>query len=347
MGFASLYPSYTKLWRSARRRNPSPLAEIGSIVSTIARPILRINSKSNQAVESRIWPRVDLRHMAMLDRIEVNVVDVTLEVVLIAERMLPIAPLPNAPFTLIGSAWRYLFPSRQTTRERRLDQSPAGREIRVTLRQRPYRVQMIRQHHRCFRRIRMPSLRVAKGTTQQFDVVREQSQSPVRQIDGEKITAAGKKITPIIGHRNTEKSRAMGFASLYPSYTITSRRARRMGRAQRNPSPLSIGIGHQRLFGLLLHSIVPIATTRTKKPRPRWVSLRSTHPTGLVRYFSGTLNNSSTWSFVSGADRYLSVTASAMMASRPQILSGSAFSFGTKSSRVCSATASEMPAHLA
>ena len=43
-------------------------------------------------------------YKTMLDRIDMNVVDVTSQIVLIADRVLPITPLPDATLPLGGAA---------------------------------------------------------------------------------------------------------------------------------------------------------------------------------------------------------------------------------------------------
>jgi hypothetical protein len=40
-------------------------------------------------------------HKTVLDRVEVRVVEVSREVSIIADRVLPVAPLPNAPFATV------------------------------------------------------------------------------------------------------------------------------------------------------------------------------------------------------------------------------------------------------
>ena len=49
-------------------------------------------------MERRIRPITDLRHKPVLDRVDVNVVDVTGEIVGIADGMFPMAPLPDTAF---------------------------------------------------------------------------------------------------------------------------------------------------------------------------------------------------------------------------------------------------------
>jgi len=45
--------------------------------------------------------------MAMLDRVVVNVIDVPLEIVVVANKMLPKTPLPDASFSLVFAAGGY------------------------------------------------------------------------------------------------------------------------------------------------------------------------------------------------------------------------------------------------
>ena len=54
-------------------------------------------------------PIPDPRYKSMLDRIEMDVINMTLKIVLIANCMLPIAPLPDAALAFGGSAGRDRF----------------------------------------------------------------------------------------------------------------------------------------------------------------------------------------------------------------------------------------------
>jgi len=96
------------------------------------------------------------------------------EIGFVANGMLPISALPDAPFTLGQTALGYPLVSRQTTREGGLDQLPAHRKIGVTLGQAPYGVEMIRQHHDSIDRERMAPVRLAKRSAQQLDTIRQQ-----------------------------------------------------------------------------------------------------------------------------------------------------------------------------
>jgi hypothetical protein len=90
--------------------------------------------------------------VAVLHRIEVDVIEVPHEVVLVAQRMLSISPLPNPALAFGGAAGRDPFPSGQSIRKAAFDQSPAGGEIRIAIGQGPDRVQGIREDHGSFDR---------------------------------------------------------------------------------------------------------------------------------------------------------------------------------------------------
>jgi hypothetical protein len=49
-------------------------------------------------MKRRIWPIRRVRHEIVLDWVEMRVVHVSREVAIIADRVLPIPPLPNAAF---------------------------------------------------------------------------------------------------------------------------------------------------------------------------------------------------------------------------------------------------------
>jgi hypothetical protein len=100
--------------------------------------------------------------MAVLHRIEVNVIEVPRKIVLVAERVLSIPALPNPALAFGGAAGGDPFGSGQTMGKAAFDQSPAGGEIRIAIGQGPDRVQVIRQDHGGFDREGMPCPHLAK-----------------------------------------------------------------------------------------------------------------------------------------------------------------------------------------
>ena len=70
----------------------------------------------------------------MLHGIEMNVIEVTQEVVLAAQRVLPISPLPNPALAFDAAAVGDWLAARQSMRKAAFDQAPAQREIRIAIR---------------------------------------------------------------------------------------------------------------------------------------------------------------------------------------------------------------------
>jgi hypothetical protein len=90
-------------------------------------------------MEAAVWPIDYTRDVAMLHWVEMNVVNMALKIGVIANRMLPISTLPNTLLSLIYLA-RGSRPWSEAARKPALDQAPARREVGVTLRERPNRV---------------------------------------------------------------------------------------------------------------------------------------------------------------------------------------------------------------
>ena len=129
-------------------------------------------------MKRRIRPIHHLRHKPVPDRIDMDVIHVTREIIVIANGMLPIASLPDTAFALGGTALGNPFAGHETPRKCRFDQPPARGKVCVVLGQGPDRVQMIRQHnHRIDRERVMPAYLTKRGA-QLFDVIRQQLQAP-------------------------------------------------------------------------------------------------------------------------------------------------------------------------
>lgn len=71
---------------------------------------------------------------AVLGRIDMNVVDMPREIDFVANGVLPISALPDAPFTSGRTALGYPLIARQTARKGGFDQLPAHRKIGITFR---------------------------------------------------------------------------------------------------------------------------------------------------------------------------------------------------------------------
>jgi hypothetical protein len=97
-------------------------------------------------MERRIRPGARVLRIAVLDRIEMNVLNVPSPVLAIADRVLPIPSLPNAALAPAQTAVRNGLPSRESTREAALNQGPTDPEITITVGHCPNRMKVIRQY---------------------------------------------------------------------------------------------------------------------------------------------------------------------------------------------------------
>jgi hypothetical protein len=166
MGGAKRYPS-------AYRALLPTFAKRISLIRDIARPVLGINSEFYRTVKRRMRSIHDPSHQPMLDRADVDVVDMTRKVALVANGVLPVTPLLDAAFAPGSTALGNSFAGRQAAREARFDQPPAGGGIRVALRQCPDRVETIGQDDHRLDRERMVPPRLPKRGPQFVDVLRQ------------------------------------------------------------------------------------------------------------------------------------------------------------------------------
>jgi len=89
------------------------------------------------AMERRIRPILDAGDEAVLDGVEPAVVDVMGMIVLVADQMLPVAPLPDTALAARPPRLRAPFTVGNGFREADLDKPPAQWKIAVAVRQGP------------------------------------------------------------------------------------------------------------------------------------------------------------------------------------------------------------------
>src|SRR5438309_6987127 len=75
-----------------------------------------------------------------------NVIDMTLQIILVADDVLPMAALPNSLLALGDLAWGSPCIDGEPARKTALDQAQSKGEVRIAYRQRPQSVQVVRQH---------------------------------------------------------------------------------------------------------------------------------------------------------------------------------------------------------
>jgi hypothetical protein len=147
-----------------------------------------------------VRPVADPRDQAVLERIDVAILDMASIVGLIPDHMFPEPPLPDAALAahLADGAQPFLF--RQRFGKAALDQSPSGREIAVVGWQRPNRVQMIRQDHEGVDGEGVASPRRGDRLAQLGDMIDKQGFAPLQQVDCEKEAPARDERATIVRH---------------------------------------------------------------------------------------------------------------------------------------------------
>ena len=87
-------------------------------------PVVWIDALLHEAVEGGIWPIFYIGHQPMLERIEVDVIHMGVEVFLVANFVIPEAPLPNRPLPAPGTRLAAPLRTRDRHREPAFDQPP-------------------------------------------------------------------------------------------------------------------------------------------------------------------------------------------------------------------------------
>ncbi|MCY1554635.1 hypothetical protein D9M68_912200 [compost metagenome] len=92
----------------------------------------------------------------MLDRVEMDVVDMTVQIILVLNVVLQIASLPNTALTLEVARQGYRLGWYELAGKRGFDQGPACRVGAIACRQLPDCMQVVWQHYYCQNFERMP-----------------------------------------------------------------------------------------------------------------------------------------------------------------------------------------------
>jgi hypothetical protein len=119
----------------------------------VAAPSWFVHAALDPFVERRMRIRMRAIHVTVFHRIVMEVIQMMGKIVIITNRVVEKPRLPHPAATTRDTIDRHgallSAGGEIVPRERRLDRGPARREVRVTRRQRPHRVQVIgQQHHR-------------------------------------------------------------------------------------------------------------------------------------------------------------------------------------------------------
>jgi hypothetical protein len=145
-----------------------------------------------------------MRRKSVLHRVEVDIIHVRGEVVLIADRMLPVPTLPDAGLALAKQGRAPVRRPRDCAREGRLDRLPSNREVHVARRQGPQAMHMIRQHDPRVYVERVTRPRGSNGTAKGVDLGDKQIGMTIEEIDREEVRSTRYPVATIIWHSSTE-----------------------------------------------------------------------------------------------------------------------------------------------
>ncbi len=140
------------------------------------------------------------------------------KILFVPYQMFPIPALPYAALALGNLAGRAFLSGRQLAGKFGFDQTPARGKIRVTRRQCPDGVQVVRQNDNGFHREGMAVMRVSEGVFQQPDVFGQQCLATVGKVDREEI-AGSRNIGATVAWSWFVGLCLMGIAALHPSYS--------------------------------------------------------------------------------------------------------------------------------
>ena len=184
--------------------NPSVTLPEPRIPATrITRPILRQITPPDPGVKRRMRPILHPPHQAVFHRVVMHVIDMPLQINVVANLMLPETPLPDSFLASGNLAGRKPAAVRQPAGKQSFDETPPPAEIRIAFRQSPYRVQMVRQNADR-NRLKGPSRPIRlKCGAQSINLLHEQLATPVLQRDREEIRATGDEAASVTGHAET------------------------------------------------------------------------------------------------------------------------------------------------
>jgi hypothetical protein len=152
-------------------------------------------------MEAAVRPVANPSDIAVLHRIEVDVIDVTLEVRIISNSVLPEPPLPDSRFAPPDLAPRPQLRRRQLAGESAFDLAPASREIGISRRQGPNGVEMVRQDADGIRCERQAHLNRTINFPQGLDMLDKQLARSVKERNGEEEYPAFEPWAPISRHQ--------------------------------------------------------------------------------------------------------------------------------------------------
>jgi len=146
-----------------------------------------------------VWPIRNAFDMPMLDRIEMDVVHMPLQVVSVANGVFPEPALPDATLAIASTTNDHTIGA-QARGEAGLDQPPTHRVAIIAFWKSPDAVQVIGKDHDSVGTKGMPLAHQRIGVTQAMDVVDKQACRAIAESQCEEICRAGCAIATIDDH---------------------------------------------------------------------------------------------------------------------------------------------------
>ena len=145
-------------------------------------------------------PIDDMLDQTVLDRIDMDVIDMTAQIRLITNPVLPKAPLPDAGLSMPDLARAARRRLGQAVRKVVLDKAPAKGEFVIPLRQPPQRMNVIGKHTDSdgFKRMRRGHRPVC--LTKALDFGEQKIGAAVCQSNGKEVHAAGGAVSSVVAH---------------------------------------------------------------------------------------------------------------------------------------------------
>jgi len=135
----------------------------------------------------------------MLDRVEMDVVNVLRHIRLITQCVFPVAPLPYREATVRPLSKHHALLSHSVGKAR-FDGRPACRVVAVGFGQGPDRVQMLGQHDDGVHIERQACFGTADCVPEQGNVIGQGGGGPIRQCQREKVACAFHPIATVLHH---------------------------------------------------------------------------------------------------------------------------------------------------
>jgi hypothetical protein len=193
----------------ARSRNPghplsqqrlpgsrATLAEAGLILRERAAPVLRQQPVTNVVVKRGIRPVAQAGNHAMLYGVERHVIDMSLEIQIVTDRMLPESTLPQRNLSIPATGNLRSRPD-DRVRKSAFDEAQSDRIVGIPFRQGHDNVNVVRQDHDRIDHERMRCASLLDGRAERLDVVDQRRRGSIRERDGEEERAARNEITTV------------------------------------------------------------------------------------------------------------------------------------------------------